>query len=117
MTTAIQPTKQYFCYCLKSSVSNRTYVGASINPEKRLKKHNGLLSGGAKYTKTNRPWVLKIVVSGFSTWKEALQFEYRWKKTRVSRKGITAFERREKCLNILLSKKLWKSQDLHLNFF
>ena len=115
MITANPPTKQYFCYCLKSSVSNRTYVGASVNPEHRLKQHNGFLSGGAKYTKSNRPWELKIVVSGFSTWKEALQFEWRWKKTRVSRKGISPFERREKCLNILLSKKPWVSQDLHIS--
>ena len=112
MTTGVSPTKQYFCYCLKSTVSNRTYVGASVNPEHRLKQHNGILCGGAKYTKTNRPWELKIVVSGFSTWKEALQFEWRWKKTRVSRKGISAFERREKCLNILLSKQPWVFKNL-----
>lgn len=120
MTSSETASKSFFCYCLKSTVSNRTYVGASVNVNRRLRQHNGIISGGAKYTKSNRPWEIKIIASGFSTWREALQFEYRWKKTRVKSKGLTAFERREKCLQSLLQKKPWKDKTIEVktqNFF
>lgn len=120
MSSVKPPSKRFFCYCLKSTVSNRTYVGASVNVNRRLRQHNGIISGGAKYTTSNRPWELKIVVSGFSTWREALQFEYRWKKTRIQYKGLTAFERRKKCLQRLLEKNPWKNKLIEIkteNFF
>jgi len=68
---------KYFVYLLKSEVSNRTYVGYTINNVyKRLKKHNGLLSGGAKKTQKGRPWKLVLYVTGFEFERTALQYEF-----------------------------------------
>jgi predicted GIY-YIG superfamily endonuclease len=37
------------------------YVGSTTDPLRRLRQHNGEISGGAKYTSKFRPWVLKGV--------------------------------------------------------
>ena len=47
------------------------------DPERRLRKHNGELSGGAKYTRSKGPgWKHVCLVSGFQTKIQALQFEW-----------------------------------------
>jgi len=38
----------WVCYIIKNK--NCTYVGVSNNAEKRLRAHNGVIKGGAKYT-------------------------------------------------------------------
>ena len=60
-------------------IQNRqyTYAGVSPDPEKRLRKHNGEISGGAKYTASKGPgWKHICLVKGFPTKIEALQFEW-----------------------------------------
>ena len=44
----------YIVYLLVNSSNNSTYVGITNNPENRLRKHNGEISGGAKYTKMKK---------------------------------------------------------------
>ena len=53
-----------------------TYVGYSINPNKRLKLHN--IGKGAKFTK-GRKWKI-IFKKKFNSKTEALKFEYFLKK-------------------------------------
>lgn len=58
----------------------RTYCGSTNNLAKRLRQHNGELVGGAVATKTDRPWTLAALVTGFGTGPEAksacLRFEW-----------------------------------------
>jgi predicted GIY-YIG superfamily endonuclease len=90
-------------YCLATvSTPLLTYVGATVDADRRLKQHNGILSGGARAT-SKRPndWYRVCYVRGFSTWNSALSFEWHWKH--FSRKSIgTPLERRQigldKCL-------------------
>ena len=105
-------TREIVCYCLKSAVCNRTYVGASVDIDHRIRQHNGQLTGGAKYTSKNRPWEIKLVVRGFSTWREALQFEWRWKKVRVRYGKMSPLERRKECLRLLMLRKPWNDLPL-----
>lgn len=74
-------------YLLKSFNGNRTYIGASNNPDKRLKCHNGEISGGAKSTKTDRPWKHICIMRNLKKI-NALQLEWRLKrwKCKKSRK-------------------------------
>ena len=44
---------------------NSFYCGITTNIERRLKQHNGELTGGAKYTRSYRPWKPVLYVSGF----------------------------------------------------
>jgi structure-specific endonuclease subunit SLX1 len=84
--------------------------------EKRIKQHNGVLAGGAAYTRKSRPWEIKIIVRGFDTWREALQFEWRWKKVRKKYGRVSPFERRKQCLTTLLSWKPWKEKTLQVEY-
>jgi putative endonuclease len=78
----------YVCYLLKSQTSNRTYIGVTTNLKKRLRQHNGEICGGAKYTKSNRPWIPILCVSGFYTKNQTLSFEYRVKKKKNSKNKL-----------------------------
>jgi len=66
-------------YLILGDDNIRTYIGASNDPERRLRCHNGVLSGGAKATKACRPWRHICIISGLSKI-FALQLEWRLKK-------------------------------------
>lgn len=65
------------CYILKSSVSNRTYIGYTVNFPRRIRQHNGEIVGGAKRTRKWRPWYPICLITGFYESSSALRFEYR----------------------------------------
>lgn len=69
--------KPYFVYLLTSTTKNRTYVGCTCDLVRRLRQHNGEISGGAKYTKYGRPWKMICYVAGFPDKRTAYQFEWR----------------------------------------
>mmetsp|Transcript_110766 Transcript_110766/g.308609 ORF Transcript_110766/g.308609 Transcript_110766/m.308609 type:complete len:234 (+) Transcript_110766:155-856(+) len=79
------PSKQYCCYILLSSSSNRTrtYTGITDNLGRRVRKHNGEIKGGARATRTGRPWRVLCVVRGFPCKGDALCFEWRAKRERA----------------------------------
>lgn len=59
----------------------RTYVGCVLGSvQRRLRQHNGILSGGARQTARGRPWELYCTIRGFRNRREALQFEYAWRR-------------------------------------
>jgi predicted GIY-YIG superfamily endonuclease/uncharacterized protein YegL len=65
----------YLLRCCDNSI----YTGITNNLERRLKQHNGLLSGGAKYTRGRRPVVLLKAFS-CATKSQALKLEHQIKK-------------------------------------
>ncbi|GER48619.1 structure-specific endonuclease subunit slx1 [Striga asiatica] len=62
----------------------RTYVGVTNNFSTRLKQHNGELKGGAKASRSGRPWICACLVQGFRDKNTAYAFESKWKS--ISRK-------------------------------
>jgi structure-specific endonuclease subunit SLX1 len=97
----------FFVYLLEST-NKSTYIGATVDLDRRLKQHNKELAGGAVATsiKVNRgeTWTRVCHVSGFPDWQAALQFEWRWKQ--LSRKlpqSMKPLERRLQALNQLLA--------------
>jgi structure-specific endonuclease subunit SLX1 len=97
----------YYVYLLISS-SGATYVGATVDLDKRLRQHNKEIKGGAHATgikvEKGESWVRAAHVAGFPDWPAALQFEWRWKQ--LSRKlplTMLPLERRMKALTQLLS--------------
>lgn len=96
-----------FVYLLMCS-DNATYIGATVNLERRLRQHNQEITGGAKCTgakvKKGKTWKRVCYVSNFPDWSAALQFEWRWKH--LSRKysmSIFPLERRIRALMDLLA--------------
>lgn len=64
-------------YLLWNSETWRTYIGATTNPDRRLRQHRGELVGGAKSTRRAREsWTRVCYLSGFQDRSEA----YRWEK-------------------------------------
>lgn len=77
----------FFVYLLLSS-DNSTYVGATVDLDRRLRQHNKEIKGGAHATgakvSKGECWIRAAHVEGFPDWQAALQFEWRWKQ--LSRK-------------------------------
>ncbi len=110
--------KPWFCYFLECSDKN-TYIGATVDVNRRLRQHNCELKGGARRTTAKsaggQKWHRVLYVSGFSSSQEALQFEWRWKF--FSRKSSAAkpMERRIEALaNTLKFKQYGPSLTLHV---
>lgn len=56
------------------------YVGASVDPERRLRQHNGEIKGGGRYTSRHRPWSLRAIFGPYTGRSEALKAEYALKR-------------------------------------
>lgn len=80
-------SKPWVCYGLISKTGKSTYIGATVDPERRLRQHNGELVGGAKATRRGRPWTRKILISGFLRENDALSFEKNWQFRAKNRRG------------------------------
>ena len=95
-----------FVYLLESS-DKATYVGATIDVDRRLRQHNKEIKGGAHATgikvAKGEIWHRVCYVKGFPDWTAALQFEWRWKQ--LSRKlssALLPLDRRCRALKTLL---------------
>lgn len=73
----------FFVYLLLSS-DNSTYVGSTVDLDRRLRQHNKEIKGGAHATGLKvlkgETWIRAAHVEGFPDWQAALQFEWRWKQ-------------------------------------
>ena len=97
----------FFVYLLLST-DNSTYVGATIDLNRRLRQHNKEIKGGAFATgakvEKGEIWIRAAHVEGFPDWQSALQFEWRWKQlTRKINVKCSPLERRMIALNQLLN--------------
>jgi predicted GIY-YIG superfamily endonuclease len=98
----------FYVYLLEST-NKSTYVGATVDLEKRLRQHNKEIKGGATATsiKVNKgeTWQRVCHVEGFPTWNAALQFEWRWKQLsrKITDKKMRPLEKRVIALQELLS--------------
>jgi predicted GIY-YIG superfamily endonuclease len=94
----------YIVYLLLNTSNNCTYVGITNNPEKRLKKHNQIIKGGAKYTKLNKKdgtWYYYGFILGLDK-STALSIE---KKIHIYSKktyGKNPLEKRLNCINNII---------------
>jgi len=100
----------YFVYFIQST-NGSTYIGATVNLDKRIRQHNKEIKGGATATSIKvskgEIWSYICYVENFPTWNEALKFEWRWKhlsrqiqKLKPSQRPI---ERRLEALKTLLA--------------
>ena len=68
----------YLLQSMKAKTEGHTYIGYTNDPRRRIRQHNGEISGGARKTKGKRPWEMVLVVYGFPSEVVALQFEWHW---------------------------------------
>ena len=74
--------KEWWAYVLVSEANGQTYVGVTVDVERRLEQHNGALPGGAKRTTRGRPWKLAKKHGPFLDRSEAQTIEYELKRRR-----------------------------------
>ena len=96
----------YYCYLIMSN--KLLYTGITNNLEKRIRQHNGLIRGGAKYTRKSKIWLYHTIVGKFNTKSEACKFEWMWKhiknkknKWRKNKAGMK--NKMERLIELLLS--------------
>jgi predicted GIY-YIG superfamily endonuclease len=94
--------KPWACYCLVSQ-GGSTYIGSTVDVDRRLKQHNGLLAGGAFATKRGTGWRRVCHIVGFPDERAALQFEWRWKQLSRKEASKNPMERRIRALCVLLN--------------
>ncbi|CAH6722190.1 structure-specific endonuclease subunit Slx1p [[Candida] jaroonii] len=116
----------YGVYLLKSTVKNAYYIGSTPDPQRRLRQHNGEISSGAFRTKRKgyRPWEMVIIIYGFPSKVQALQFEHAWQHAYQSRhidglgnKTNHSIHYRLGNLRKLLSSDYFKRLILEVNIF
>ena len=96
----------YLVYIIKCN--NLSYVGMTNDFLNRWQQHNGILCGGAKYTKKGCNWYPICIIDGFKNKSEAMQCEWKLKSKRpkLSRK-FKGPKGRVEYLNLLLKDKRW----------
>lgn len=62
----------------------QTYIGATIDPDRRLRQHNKEITGGARATgirvEQGQIWKRACYITNIPEWRSALQIEWRWKQ-------------------------------------
>jgi len=87
-------TVSWFVYVLQSQVPRFNkrgsslpgffYVGSTTDPMRRLQQHNGLRSGGGKYTSKHRNWLMRAIYGPYGSRREAFKAEMVLKRTKRS---------------------------------
>lgn len=110
----------YKVYVLYHINSNKTYVGSTNNLNRRIRQHNGIIKGGAKYTTSSlinnldNQWKYLYFITGFPDHQNALQAEWKLKnlQKKQTKKGI---EGRLKSLIEFSKLDFWTSNSIYNN--
>jgi predicted GIY-YIG superfamily endonuclease len=96
----------YVYLLLATPCRDATYVGATVDLNRRLRQHNKEIKGGATATgikvAKGDTWIRAAYVQGFPDWQAALQFEWRWKQLSRKLPPMKPLERRMIALKQLL---------------
>ena len=93
----------YLVYILINTIHNKTYIGITNNPIRRLRQHNCELVGGAKYTTSNKglgEWKFYGFIKNLEK-RQSLSIEKRIKIKSKKMKG-SPIERRINAINLIL---------------
>ena len=87
----------YLVYLIKCD--NFSYVGMTNDIFKRLRQHNGEISGGAKYTSKRKGWYPVLIIDGFSDMRSAMQCEWRLKHFAIGHGSVRGVKGKLKYLS------------------
>jgi predicted GIY-YIG superfamily endonuclease len=107
--------QNHYCYILYNvKQPQRTYVGYTTNPTRRLRQHNGIISGGARATRGKGKWAFLILVTSLSfNTHTGLSFEWHLKRAlRPQKPGAT--KRIEALFKTLNENSKFNHFDFHI---
>jgi len=96
-------------YLLKNTHNNYTYLGVTNN-DKRIRRHNGELSGGARYTRAKKgdgKWIYHCTIENL-TKREALSIERTAKNFRKKAIGDSPLKKRTYALQLAIKDRDYK---------
>ena len=90
-----QKQNKHYCYILqqKQKTKSLNYVGYTVNYNRRLRQHCGIIKGGAIYTKNRGPWEF-LAVMHCPTWDHIRGLQVEWLLKHPTRKT-----KRPKCFS------------------
>lgn len=103
----------YLVYIIKCD--NLSYCGMTNNFFNRWLQHNGIISGGARYTKKKNNWYPICIIDGFKNKSEAMQCEWKIKNKIYKSSSGNKFKlhlnalNKIKYLNTILKENKWTS--------
>jgi structure-specific endonuclease subunit SLX1 len=115
--------RKIYCYLLRNRFpghENKIYIGYTVNPINRLRKHNQEIKGGAKYTKKfgNKSWHIYALIEGLPNKINAQQCEWRIKhpdnKIKTNRSYFSPLGR-IKGLSRVLKEQKWTNNSTVMN--
>ena len=98
--------KQYIVYLLINTKNKYTYIGSTNNSIRRLRQHNGELTGGAKYTKIKKgdgEWQYFGYIINLEKC-QALSIEKKIQKRTKKCLGNTPLDKRLNCINKVINE-------------
>ena len=98
--------RDYCVYLLINTTNKYTYLGITNNSKRRIRQHNCIIKGGAKYTSSKKgdgEWIYHLKIKNM-TKRESLSMERIAKLTRRRGKGKTPLAKRISVLIPLMEK-------------
>jgi predicted GIY-YIG superfamily endonuclease len=110
----------YYIYNLIGNKDNRhfNYIGSTPNVYRRLRQHNGILKGGAKYTSNKLSylntinglqWNYKFIIMTFFNKNNALSLEWHLKRPFLSNSSKSSQKKKTK-YNVLLNDEIYSTR-------
>ena len=96
----------YLVYLI--TCDNLYYIGMTNNFTRRIQQHNGILKGGAKFTKKRQDWNPILMIDGFKNKQQAMQCE--WALKRRNKQNISGIIGRFIQLQCLWNRNRWTSK-------